>query len=307
MVGSFSVRFGAMASECEVRLAASSQAHADALAQCAIDEVARIEAAFSRYRPGTIVSRINDAAGRDWVDLDSETEALLGYADTLFEGSEGKFDITSGVLRRAWDFRQGRVPAQAALAPLLELVGWQRVQRAPGRIRLPQAGMELDFGGFGKEYAADRAAAILKETGARHGYVNLGGDLHVFGPQPDGSAWMIGIQDPRDAGRTIASIPVQAGALATSGDYERFFEQDGKRYCHVLDPASGFPVGYWRSVSVLAPLAIAAGSYATITLLLEERGLDFLRDSGLDFLAVDHQGRVFNEKRSHMGSASGLP
>lgn len=288
----FSVPFEAMASRCEVRVGARDQDQANRLAQAAIGEVRRIEAKYSRYRDDAIVARINALSGHDWVEIDTETEALIAYAQTLYHSSEGKFDITSGVLRQAWDFRNARVPLPDQLARSLSLIGWYRVERAGGRIRLPLPGMELDFGGFGKEYAADRAASRMAERGACHGYVNLGGDLHVIGPQPDGSAWQIGIQDPRDSERVIASIPVRRGALATSGDYERFFEHEGRRYCHILDPGSGYPVAYWRSVSVLAPLAIAAGSHATIAMLKQEDGLAFLEDSGLAYLAIDREGRV---------------
>lgn len=285
-----STRFGAMASECEIRIAVAGGA--EALAQAAIAEVRRIETKYSRYRDDSVVTRINRAAGRAWVEIDAETGALLGYADTLYASSAGKFDITSGVLRRAWDFRLARVPDAAQLAPLLALVGWRHVERRAGQVRLAQPGMELDFGGFGKEYAADRAAALLAARGVAHGYVNLGGDLHVIGPQPDGQPWLIGIQDPRNEDALIADIPVHSGALATSGDYERYFETGGQRYCHILDPDSGAPVGYWRSVSVLAPLAIAAGSFATVAMLKQEEGLGFLDESGLGYLAVDRDGVI---------------
>lgn len=280
-------------------LCASGEAEARALAQPAIDEVRRIEQAYSRYRADSIVGRINAGAGSGaWIALDAETAGLLDYAAQLHALSGGLFDITSGVLRRAWDFRTPRVPAAAELAPLLALVGWRHVERrqdpasgAP-QVRLALAGMELDFGGFGKEYAADRAVALLQAQGLRHGYVNLGGDLRVLGPQADGTPWRIGIQDPRDAQRTIASIEVAEGALATSGDYERFFELDGRRYCHILDPRSGMPVSYWRSVSVLAPLAVAAGSASTIAMLLGEDGRSFLDGSGFSWLAQDKRGEI---------------
>ncbi len=181
------------------------------------------------------------------------------------------------------------MPAPALLDSLCALIGWDRVERAPGRIRLPQAGMEIDFGGFGKEYAADRAAALL---GRQNGYVNLGGDLRVMGPQPDGNAWQIGIQHPRIEGEVAATIAIATGALATSGDYERFFELDGRRYCHLLDPRSGYPVGHFQSVSILAPLAIAAGSYATVAMLKQADGIEFLDASGLAYLAIAADGSV---------------
>lgn len=287
--------FEAMASRCEVRLAAPDQAAAARLAQAAMDEVRRIEHKYSRYRPDSIVARINAAAGRDAVECDDETLALLAYADTLHRSSGGLFDISSGVLRRAWDFRRATVPSPQALHDLLGLVGWQQVQRAPGHIRLPRAGMEIDFGGFGKEYAADRATTILAGLGVLHGYVNLGGDMRFIGSRPDGQPWLIGVQDPRHADRLAASIPVSRGALATSGDYERFIEVERQRYCHILDPRSGMPVSHWRSVSVLAPLAVAAGSHATIAMLLQQDGLAFLEQSGMSYLAIDQHGQYFRK------------
>ncbi len=293
-ISTYGVAFGAMASTCEVRLAAADEDEARRLAQPAIDEVRRIEVKYSRYRPDSIVSRINAAAGQTGVECDAETVALFGYADALYAASGGLFDITSGVLRRAWNFREARIPDARQLQPLLALIGWADVQWQAGatQIALPRLGMEIDFGGFGKEYAADRAAAILMDGGVRHGYVNLGGDMRIVGPQPDGSPWVIGIQDPRRTAQTIAAIPIASGALTTSGDYERFFDLDGKRYCHILDPRTGIPVQTWRSVSVLAPLAVAAGSYSTIAMLKGDGALDFLEQSNLSYLAVDRAGRV---------------
>jgi FAD:protein FMN transferase len=298
----WTVEFSAMASPCQVMLCAPDEAAARALAQPAIDEVLRIERTYSRYRSDSVIGRINSSAGSgEWIALDAEAAGLFDYAAQLYALSGGLFDITSGVLRRAWDFRHPRVPAAGELAPLLALVGWPRVERSGGAgqgggkhgpaLRLPAAGMEVDFGGFGKEYAADRAAAILLAQGARHGYVNLGGDIRVLGPQADGRPWRIGIQDPRDAQRTIASIDIAEGALATSGDYERYFELDGRRFCHILDPRSGMPVTHWRTVSVLAPLAIAAGSATTIAMLLGEDAPAFLNGSGFSWLAQDCHGR----------------
>ena len=282
--------FGAMASRCEIRLAAPDSATACHWAEAAMAEVRRIEARYSRYRDDSVVSRINAAAGGEPVACDAETRSLLDYAHALYGASEGRFDISSGVLRKAWDFKSGRLPDPARLAELCALVDWRRVERDGDAVRLPIPGMELDFGGFGKEYAADRAAAVLLAAGARHGFVNLGGDLHAVGPQPDGQPWRIAIQDPRQADRITAEIDLSQGGLATSGDYERYFELDGRRYCHVLNPRTGWPVQYWRSISVAAPLCIAAGSCTTIAMLAEQQGLDFLAANGVAYLAIDPDG-----------------
>lgn len=277
---------------CEVRIAGLDETIARRRAHRAIDEVRRIERKYSRYRPDSVVSKINRAAGGAPVRCDDETLSLLAYADALHTSSDGLFDITSGALRRAWDFKAAQLPSPAALEAACSLIGWQRCERDGRQVRLAQAGMEIDFGGFGKEYAADRAATLLIDAGCRHGFVNLGGDLRAFGAQPDGSAWRFGIQHPRQAGATIASLDVKQGALATSGDYERYFEIGGVRYCHILDPRTGWPVRHWQSVTVLAPLAIAAGSLSTIAMLKEAAGGPFLERSGTAWLTVGPRGEV---------------
>jgi thiamine biosynthesis lipoprotein len=284
--------FKAMGSACEVVLAATSQHEAETLAKAAIDEVLRIEQKYSRYTSHSIVSQINQQAGQGSVACDAETWSLFQFASQLFEKSEGLFDITSGVLRQAWDFRQPRLPSSEQLANLLPLIGWQQVVLKDQTIALPIKGMEVDLGGFGKEYAADRAAQVLKEKGVTHGYVNLAGDMRFLGPKPLGDPWMIGIQDPRHPDQVIATLPMSQGGLATSGDYERYFELDGQRYCHVLHPQTGWPVKHWRTVSVTAPLAVLAGCTTTMAMLKEARGLEFLESTGFDFFAIDQAGEV---------------
>ena len=291
--------FEAMASRCEIRVAAADESAAKALAQSAATEVWRIQAKYSRYQAGSVVSRINAEAGQEWVACDDETLALLDFANTLFGTSDGLFDITSGVLRRAWNFRKALLPSQETLQGLCQLVDWRSVQRQGRRVRLPKAGMELDFGGFGKEYAADCAAALLQAQGVRHGYVNLAGDISVLGPQPTGQPWAIGIQNPRERNSLIASIAVSSGAIATSGDYERYFEMNGRRYSHLLQPRSGWPVDYWRSVSVQAASTLQAGSLATVAMLKEAQALAFLTQQNVSYLAVDQQGGMHYKESVH--------
>lgn len=298
------LRFPAMAGAATLRVVGLDTAAAKAALEAAAAEVRRIEAKYSRYRADSIVSRINAAAGSGVaVEVDAETAELLDFAARLHHDSDGRFDITSGILRRAWDFRSGRLPAQALLDELCRHIGWSRVAwpartvaaGAARRIALPEAGMELDFGGFGKEYAADRAAGVLLAAGARSGTVDLGGDIRVLGPQPDGRGWAIGIQHPRRADATIAGVELRGGALATSGDYERYMDVGGQRYCHILDPRSGWPVRYWQSVSVVAPLCLAAGALATIAMLSGDGALAFLDAQRVAYLAVDAAGRLHRQ------------
>jgi thiamine biosynthesis lipoprotein len=290
---SWGFSFAAMASPCEVRLEGADRALLERAARQAAEEVRRIETKYSRYREDSIVSRLNAAAGGAPVEVDAETAALLDFAASLHALSDGLFDITSGVLRRAWDFRAGRLPAPGQLEALLGVIGWQHVERDGRHVRLSRPGMELDFGGFGKEYAADRAMAVLAGAGLRHGFVNLGGDLRVLGPRADGSAWHFGIQHPRRDDATIAGVDMREGALATSGDYERHFEHDGRRYCHILDPRTGWPVESWASISVTAPACVAAGALSTIAMLKGEAALDFLATQGATWLAIDTALRTY--------------
>jgi FAD:protein FMN transferase len=287
--------FRAMAAENEVQVHCADAKLAREAAGRAIDEVARIEAKYSRYRPDSIVSRINAQAGGAPVEIDAETQGLLAFAGEMFRQSGGVFDATSGVLRRAWRFHEGHVPGDAELAPLVALVGWDRVELGEGRVRLALPGMEIDFGGFGKEYAVDRAALLLKEAGVESALVNLAGDLAILGPQPGGEPWRVGIQHPRKSDHVLATLPVSSGAIATSGDYERFIERDGVRHCHILDPRTGRSARGLRSVTVHADNCLVAGSATTIAMLKgAERGLAWLRGLGMAHLCMLDDGAVID-------------
>lgn len=292
----FGFEFRAMGTACRLRLAGCSESVAQRAAERAIDEVRRIETKYSRYRDDSIVSRINAAAGSGRpVEVDDETADLLDFAARLHAVSGGLFDVTTGVLRRVWDFRAARLPDAAALAEQLARVGWQHVRWNRPAVELSLPGMELDFGGFGKEYAADRAGTLLLEHGVPGGLVNLGGDIRVIGPHPDGSPWALGIAHPRQADAVIATIALPSGGLATSGDYERFFDLDGRRYCHILDPRSGWPVQHWRSVSVVAPACLAAGSLSTIAMLSGDKAHDLLHSQGVGYLTIDAHNQIRQE------------
>jgi thiamine biosynthesis lipoprotein len=285
--------FRAMAAENELQIHCDDGIVAAAAARAAIEEVHRIEAKYSRYRPDSVVSRINAAAGKAAVAIDEETSRHLDFADACHRQSDGAFDPTSGVLRRAWRFDTPRVPSDDELAPLLALIGWHRVERTASSIRLPLAGMELDFGGFGKEYAVDRAAAVLREHGIESAFAGLAGDLLILGEQPGGEPWQVGIQHPRKAGALMARLPVGSGGVATSGEYERFIEVDGVRHCHILDPRTGRSARGFQSVTVHATSCIVAGSACTIAMLKgAAQGEEWLRELGLPYYCVREDGTV---------------
>ena len=289
--------FTAMASPCSLQIDGQDERAMRRAAQAAMDEVKRIEHKFSRYRASSVLSRVNQAAGQDWTDVDAETDSLLDFADQLWTSSDGLFDITSGVLRTVWNFKTASLPDPAQLTQVLQRIGWQLVERRRGQVRLTQPGMELDFGGFGKEYAADRAAAIVQSHGLHHALVNLGGDLHALGPRglPEmaGKPWLIEIQHPRpdETHAPLAVLPLSRGGLATSGDYERYFDLNGQRYCHVLNPRTGWPATAFQSVSVLSGNTTAAGAMSTIAMLKGTDGPAWLALQNTAFLAVMHDGR----------------
>jgi len=293
--GRITREFRAMASPCRLVVDGADPADPRLVAALdeAEDEVRRLERHWSRYRPDSVISRINAAAGNGrTVPLDAETAGLLAFADQLHLASQGRFDISSGVLRRVWDFKAEAPPEAAAVEALLPLVDWPAVRWDEHGVSLPRPGMELDLGGLGKEYAADRAATLLMEHGFVHGHVNLGGDLRLLGPQRDGQPWRLGVAHPRQPGAVIAELALGRGALATSGDYERAIVQAGRRWCHILDARTGWPVHTWQSVSVIAPACLAAGALSTLAMLLGPQAPGFLQAQGVSHLLVGQDGQI---------------
>ncbi|MEQ1438430.1 FAD:protein FMN transferase [Fontimonas sp. SYSU GA230001] len=269
-----------MASPCEVLIDGASSAQTAELAHLAAAEVWRIEAHWSRYRKNNIVHRINTAGGKP-VKVDEETARFLDYAQHLYQFSDGLFDVTSGVLRRIWTFDgSDRVPDARQIDAILPLVGWQKVDWQSPWLRMP-AGMEIDFGGIGKEYAVDRALGLLRAQTPLPVLVNCGGDLAASGPHLDGSDWQVGVEIPGRADTPLMTL--RAGGLASSGDAHRYLLKDGVRYPHVLDPRSGRAVtGGPHTVTVRASSCTEAGVLSTLALLHGPQAEDYLRSCGAD-------------------------
>lgn len=283
-------RFRAMASPCEILIDTRDASLAHELGAIAQAEALRIEQKFSRYRDDNIIHRINRANGAP-VEVDEETAALLDYADTCWRLSDGAFDVTSGILRRAWRFDgSDRVPERAAVEALLPLIGWDKVRWEKPRLTL-KTGMEIDLGGIGKEYAVDRSAQLLQAHAPLSVLVNYGGDLVTTGPRKNGSGWTVGIENPdsvtdaRVAAKSArTTFELVRGGLATSGDTRRYALKDGKRYGHILDPRTGWPVtGAPRSVTVIAGSCTEAGILATLAMLRGAGAEQFLTEQGVRF------------------------
>ncbi len=284
--------FLAMGTDCVIQLYASEQVVADRVAQLAFDEVKRIEFRYSRYRPESDLSAINRVAETGGtIQVDDETAGLLNYAFAAYRKSEGLFDISSGLLRRAWNFKQGRLADQNVLDQLLPHVGLDRLSWQAPHLSFTVPGMELDFGGLGKEYAADRAAEICQAHGIEHGVIDLGGDIHVIGPLPQGEPWQIGIRHPRCPEKIMALASITKGSLATSGDYERCIDIDGRRYSHILNPQTGWPVQGLSSVTALTDRCLVAGSVCTIAMLKGLPGVDWLNSLGIEHCWMNENGQ----------------
>ena len=289
-----------MGCPCELRFFTKSAKQFSRAVKRCVAEIRRFERKYSSYRPDSLATAINRSAGRKPVRIDHETAALLRYAATCHEQSGGSFDITSGVFRHVWHRGRTTLPEQPELDACIAKAGWDKVQYSERQIYLPVPGMELDFGGVVKEYAADAAAELARKAGIRHGLINLGGDIRIVGPQANDEPWPLGIAHPQRSGTAIATLPLMAGAMATSGTYERFIEIEGRRYSHLVDPRTGWPIDGLSSVSVVAPQAIVAGSLASVAMLLGQAGgLAWLKRCGAPYLAVDSELSLHGQLADH--------
>ena len=280
-----------MGTECALYLFTEQENLADEISDLAVGEVLRIEAKYSRYLPDSDLSKINRVAAKGGsIDVDEETAALIDYAFACYRQSGGLFDITSGLLRQAWDFSRSSLPEQSTIDTLVPLIGLSKLIWQNPSLTFASPGMEIDFGGIGKEYAADRVAELCETRHIDHGLIDLGGDIRVIGAPPASKPWSIQIRDPKEPTTAIASLPIVAGAIATSGNYERYIDVGGKRYCHILNPMTGWPTQGLSSVTVTAQSCMVAGSLSTIAMLKGKPGIEWLASLGVPHLWIDEQG-----------------
>ncbi len=264
------VEFRALGTNCSIKLRCTEDATALHYAAEALEWLGRFEAKFSRYRPTSLISRINDAAG-GWVETDDETDHLLRLADDLHRRTDGILDPTMLPLLRVWDWKtvHHTLPDRHAVKAALSLTGWEKVERRPGAVRLPVPGMGLDFGGFGKEYAVDFLTRMATLHGIPDVLVDLGRDIHALGGNGRHPFWHVGIEDGKRPGHCWGGVAVSGRAVSTSGDSARHFIHDGTRYGHILDPRTGWPAANGtRSVTVIANSCLEAGAYSTAVFVL---------------------------------------
>lgn len=285
--------FQAMASDCELLIEGVDEAQALALLMIAAKETWRIEYKFSRYVSGNTMDRMNTSSAQP-MEVDPETALLLNFSEQCYQLSDGLFDITSGVLRKIWRFDgSDAVPASVQINKILKQIGWSKVDWHAPKLRL-RLGMELDFGGIGKEYAVDRVVLALNaevdrllKQNALSNYsfvVNFGGDLACSGPRLDGSPWTIGVENSERDQTTVATVSLSQGAVATSGDSRRYLLKNGIRYSHILNPLTGKSIiDAPHAISVAAANCMQAGMLSTFAMLQGEQAEEFLQAQELQY------------------------
>jgi FAD:protein FMN transferase len=273
----WAANFSAMSCPCEILICTESKNTALKVADIAFNEALRIEHKFSRYLNNNIIFKINNSNGHT-IEVDEETANILDFAKLCFELSEGKFDITSGILRQIWKFDgSDNIPAQKDINAIRLKIGWHQIQWDNPYITL-KPGMEIDLGGIGKEYAVDQAAKLIQSVINTGVLINFGGDIFALKHLDSKQPWRIGVDDPGNTGRAaLGEIKLYHGGLATSGDSRRFLLKDGIRYSHILDPTTGKPVpDAPHSVTVIANTCLEAGMLSTIAMLQGTQAKDFL-------------------------------
>ncbi len=261
-----------------------------------MEEMRRIDGLMSPYKAHSDLARVNAQASRRAVKVGPDLLAVVRRARRFSELTDGAFDITFASVGHLYDYRNGIRPDAQTIETLLPTIHYRHVHldgRA-GRIAFDRPGVRIDLGGIAKGYAVDRALARLRALGIAHALVSAGGDTGILGDRL-GRPWMVGIRDPRHHDAVVAMLPLQDEALSTSGDYERYFEEDGVRYHHILDPGTGAPAGALTSVSVLGPDATTTDALSTSLFVMGVRKGMALVDSldGIEAIMVDRSGALF--------------
>ncbi|GAB4406013.1 MAG: FAD:protein FMN transferase [Thermodesulfovibrionales bacterium] len=281
-----------------VNVVSDSADRAEKAMDNAFDEIAKLDSMLNFFSDKSELSMINKNAGISEVRVSQETIEVIEKAVYVSEKTGGAFDATIGPEISLWDFPNKIKPDDKTIRERLSLVNYKliHINKEKSTVYLGRKGMLLDLGGIAKGYAADRAVEELKKHGIKSGLVSVAGDIKAFGLKPDGKAWKIGIRNPRATGNDneiMATIELRDMAVSTSGDYERYFIMDGKRYHHILDPKTGYPALGCQSVTVIAKDGVYTDSFSTgVFVLGPERGMAALKEMGFEGLIVDSNGSI---------------
>jgi len=288
----------AMDTTVSITVVSRSPEKAERAMDAAFDEIRRLERLLSFWTDDSEIALINKSAGISPVSVSPETLEIIEKSLFISEKTGGAFDPTIGPVIRLWDFRNRKRPEEKELEKALGLVDYRmiKVDENASTAFLGDERMSFDTGGIAKGYAADQAVAVLRNMGVKAGLVAVAGDIRAFGKKPDGSPWRVGVRNPRAKGEEdalIAHIDLEDAAISTSGDYERFFIEDGVRYHHILNPETGYPARECVSVTVMAPEGVYTDGLSTgIFVLGPEKGIRLLEGLGFEGIIVDREYKV---------------
>lgn len=264
----------------------------------AFNELNRLEKLLNFYSEDSEISMINKYAGKSPVKVSQDTFDIIQKAIYVSEKTEGMFDITVGPLVRVWDFQNALIPDDKIIKNRTKLIGYKNIilDKEKSTVFIKKKGIEIDLGGIIKGYSAERAVDVLKKNGIKSGIVAVAGDIKTFGMRSDNKPWRIGIQNPRekeDNSEIVAFIDISDLAISTSGDYQKYFIKDGKRFHHLLNPMTGYPVNDFQSVTIISDDAALVDAFATgIFILGQEKGINLLKRLGLDGIIIDKDGKI---------------
>ena len=285
-----------MGTAVRVELWLADESRARTIISQAMDELRRIDRMMSPLRESSDLARINREAGRDWVTAPVELLQLISRANQVSVMTAGRFDITFASVGRFYDYRRHQHPQEQAIQRYLPAIDYRHIELDPdaGRIRFRHPQVFVDLGGIAKGYAVDRAAAVLVGAGVSHAIVTAGGDSRILGDR-NGRPWQVGVRDPRNQSAVAAVLPVANEAVSTSGDYERFFESDGVRYHHILNPRTGRPAPGMRSVTVIGPDATTTDALSTSVFVMgREQGMALVESlPGIETVIIDAGGALW--------------
>lgn len=275
--------------------------------QKAVNEITRIEKLFTTFDDASQTNQINVQAGIAPVKVDKEVFNLIDRSIRISEITDGAFDISYGSIDKSlWNFDRTlrELPSLATAKAMVRLINYRNIElnRADHTVFLKEKGMRIGFGGIGKGYAADQAAALLKRSGIHSGIVNASGDIKTWGYQADGQPWTIGISHPDQPSDAFAKLNISDRAIATSGNYEKFIMIDGRKYSHTINPKTGLPVTGIKSVTVIAPAAELADALATpVTIMGVRAGLSLIEQiPGLGCIIIDDNNTIYSSKNIHL-------
>ncbi|MDR3631090.1 MAG: FAD:protein FMN transferase [Desulfocapsaceae bacterium] len=280
-----------------ITVVSSSEDKAHKAILASFDELDRLATLLNFYSDTSEISAINRAAGEAPVRVSSETVDIMEKAVYVSEMTEGAFDVTVGPLVKLWDLKTEVIPDKAAIEEIQKIVGYKNIviDKAASTVFLKQKGGQIDLGGIEKGYFVDKVVELLHKNGIKSGVVSVGGEIRAMGLKPDGSPWEIGVQNPRQKGpddEVIATLTLSDKALSTSGDYVRFFEKNGVRYHHLLDPKTGYPSQQCGSTTIIADNNVTTDGFSKLFILGPEKGLAVAKKLGFDILYIDCKGKV---------------